>query len=99
MPANQTAEVVPGLGWPGAVGSSDLGLLGWPRATARRQAEARAETRPKRVQEASAEFTVSRETKNSAGGALVSRETPSTAERQPAQTSKDPGQELLRNEE
>jgi len=99
VPANQSPEVVPGLGWPGAVGSSDVGLLGWPRATPGREAETCAETRPQDPQEASAEMRVSRETVRSAGGALVSREAPSAAERQPAQTSTGPVQQLLRNEE
>src|SRR3954467_14060856 len=73
VPANQTLEVVAGLGWPGGVDSPDLGLLGWPGSAGTTATETRASTAARPSQETPPEMEVSRETVTSAVGALVSR--------------------------
>ena len=81
MPATPVLEVVPGLGWPEPVDSTEVGLLGWPGwrkdALVTRGTDSRAVARP---------IEVSRETVANASGALVSRETDPVVEPPPQPT-------------
>jgi chromosome partitioning protein len=98
VPANETLEVVPGLGWPGRVGLPDPGLLGWPESTRRVAVETRVGTPAMPSQKAPPEMEVPGETVESAVGALVSRETPPAVEQQ-AQVSTGSVQEMSRSQE